>query len=197
MYEGRNLACSKACGEFLAFLDTDDYWDINFLESRRNFFLGNEYDFSYSNCFHILENRKQKIIFTTEKLKSGKIFHFLAKKYLVKISTLILRKKIFDQESKFNSSFNIIGDFEYVMRMSYKYNFLAVQDPLACIRFHEGNFMNLNRKMYFVEYKTWYENINFNDERWTRYKLNFKLKLIYLFLVTLFPSFFVNFFRKK
>ena len=57
--------------------------------------------------------------------------------------------------------------------------------------------MNLNRKMYFVEYKTWYENINFNDERWTRYKLNFKLKLIYLFLVTLFPSFFVNFFRKK
>ena len=63
-------------------------------------FLGNEYDFSYSNCFHILENRKQKF-FTTEKLKSGKIFHFLAKKYLVKISTLILRKKIFDQESKF------------------------------------------------------------------------------------------------
>ena len=82
------------------------------------------------------------------------------------------------------------------MRMSYKYNFLAVQDPLACIRFHEGT-MNLNRKMYFVEYKTWYENINFNDERWTRYKLNFKLKLIYLFLVTLSQVFLLIFLEKN
>ena len=60
LYEARNLACSKAKGNFLAFLDTDDCWDEDFLVSRREDFERNEYDFFYSNCFHYFENEKKK-----------------------------------------------------------------------------------------------------------------------------------------
>ena len=42
-----------------------------------------------------------------------------------------MRKRVFDNEKKFNKNYNIIGDFELVMRMSEKYNFLANQEPLA------------------------------------------------------------------
>ena len=164
LYEGRNLACSKAKGHFLAFLDTDDTWSDEFLESRSKHFYDDKYDFFYSNCFHYFEKEKKKILFTNLKLDSGKIFDFLAKNYLVKISTLIVRKRVFDNEKKFNKNYNIIGDFELVMRMSEKYNFLANQEPLAQIRFHQNNFLNLHRDMFYTEYKNWYLNIDFSKK---------------------------------
>ena len=43
LYEGRNLACSKAKGHFLAFLDTDDTWSDEFLESRSKHFYDDKY----------------------------------------------------------------------------------------------------------------------------------------------------------
>ena len=197
LYEARNLACSKAKGNFLAFLDTDDCWDEDFLVSRREDFERNEYDFFYSNCFHYFENEKKKLIFTNIKLESGRIFDFLAKNYLVKISTLIVRKDIYDKEKKFNKNYNIIGDFEYVMRMSEKYSFLANQKPLALIRFHQNNFLNLHRGMFYSEYKDWYKNIDFSKQNWIKNKFSFFLKLSYLYLITLIPFFLINFLRKK
>lgn len=197
LYEGRNLACSKAKGDFIAFLDTDDKWGDTFLESRSQYFDTNEYDFFYSNCFHYFEKEKKKYLFTNKKLKSGKIFNFLAKNYLVKISTLIMRKKIFESEQKFNKNYNIIGDYELVMRMSEKYNFLANQKPLALIRFHKKNFLNLHRDMFYSEYKDWYLNIDFSKKEWSKNRLIFSIKLLHLYLVTLIPSSIINYLRKK
>mgnify|MGYP000238500923 CR=1 FL=1 len=37
LYEARNLACKKTNGEFIAFLDCDDWWYENFLSSRTSF----------------------------------------------------------------------------------------------------------------------------------------------------------------
>jgi len=197
LYEGRNLACSRAKGDFLAFLDTDDTWSDEFLESRSKHFYDDKYDFFYSNCFHYFEKEKKKILFTNSKLDSGKIFNFLAKNYLVKISTLIVRKRVFDNEKKFNKNYNIIGDFELVMRMSEKYNFLANQEPLAQIRFHQNNFLNLHRDMFYTEYKNWYLNIDFSKKEWSKNRSRFIFKLLHLYLVKLIPSFVINFLRKK
>ena len=38
LYEARNLACRKCNGEFIAFLDCDDWWYDNFLSERESFF---------------------------------------------------------------------------------------------------------------------------------------------------------------
>ena len=60
LYNGRNFALNKCKGHFIAFLDTDDWWDQNFLISRSRFFnSSNEYGFCFSNCFHYFENKKK------------------------------------------------------------------------------------------------------------------------------------------
>ena len=120
LYKARNLACEKASGEYIAFLDCDDIWYDNFLSSRVNFFENKNFDYSYSNFYYNFEKTKRKVIFTQKKLKSGKIYDFLASDYLVAISSLILKKNIFYEISKFNSDYNIIGDFDLVMKMSKK-----------------------------------------------------------------------------
>ena len=49
LYEARNLACRKCNGEFIAFLDCDDWWYDNFLSERESFFLISNLNFHIQN----------------------------------------------------------------------------------------------------------------------------------------------------
>jgi len=196
LYKARNLACEKASGEYIAFLDCDDIWYDNFLSSRVNFFENKNFDYSYSNFYYNFEKTKRKVIFTQKKLKSGKIYDFLASDYLVAISSLILKKDIFYEISKFNSDYNIIGDFDLVMKMSKKKNAYAIQDPLLEIRIHRNNLLDRKRKMFFREFYNWYSKQK-SDEYFKRNKTFFLKKLIYLLIVSITPNFIKNLFKKK
>ena len=57
LYKARNDAVDVSKGEFIAFLDCDDWWYENFLSSRKIFFDTEKYDFSYSNCHQYFEIR--------------------------------------------------------------------------------------------------------------------------------------------
>ena len=95
LYDGRNLALKKCKGHFITFLDTDDWWNKNFLSSRSRFFNSpKEYGFCFSNCFHYFENKKKYKSFTKEKLPSGFILNNLLKFYFVKLGTLIIKRQI-------------------------------------------------------------------------------------------------------
>ena len=63
LYEARNSACKKSQGEFIAFLDCDDWWYENFLSSRSSFFSNEKYDFSYSNCHFYFEKPPSQFLF--------------------------------------------------------------------------------------------------------------------------------------
>ena len=197
LYKARNLACEKASGDYLAFVDCDDWWEENFLESRKDFFLSNEYGFSYSNCMHYFQNSNNFELFTDTILESGQIFDFLSKNYLVKISCFIINRSIFKNEKQFNDNYNTIGDYEYVMRISAKYDAFAVQTPLANIRFHDSNFLDHNRKMFYEEYLNWYNNIDFENSNYRKNKFLFIKQLLRLKIISLLPRFFIKTFKKK
>ena len=121
MYKARNYALKKCNGEFIAFLDADDWWDKNFLSSRKSFFKSsNAYGFSYSNCYHYYEKSKKLKIFSKNKIPTGFILDKLLKFYFVKLSTIIIKNKII-KSYKFNPKYNIIGDYESIIRISEKY----------------------------------------------------------------------------
>ncbi len=196
LYEARNLACKKTNGEFIAFLDCDDWWYENFLSSRESFFNNERYDFSYSNCHQYFEKSNKTEIYSKKKLPSGKIYDYLSKNYLVNINTLIVRKNSLEKINFFNPQFNIIGDFDAVMKICKYGEALAFQEPLACIRIHGKNFHDENRKMFFEEFKIWFFS-QLNDEFFKKNKNFFLKKLLYLFFVSLFPKFIKDFFKKK
>jgi glycosyltransferase involved in cell wall biosynthesis len=60
--EERNLTCKKSNGDFIAFLDCDDWWYENFLSSRDNFFSNNKYELSYSKSQLFFEKTIKSII---------------------------------------------------------------------------------------------------------------------------------------
>ena len=96
----------------------------------------------------------------------------------------------------FNPKFNIIGDFDAVMKICKHGQALAFQEPLVCVRIHGKNFHDENRKMFFSEYKAWFFEQQ-NDVFFKKNRIFFLKRLLYLYFVSLFPKFIKDFFKKK
>jgi glycosyltransferase involved in cell wall biosynthesis len=159
LYAARNEAVEVSLGEIIAFLDVDDWWDENYLSSRALPFNDDNQDFFYCNRYTFYEKNKKLEIFRKLDLPNGKIYNYLAKDYFITISGLIIKKEIFDKVGLFNKDFNIIGDFDLVMRMSRKFNGHATNEPLLFYRYHKNNFSKINIEMFFKELNKW-----FNDQ---------------------------------
>jgi glycosyltransferase involved in cell wall biosynthesis len=183
LYKARNLAIAKTKGDFIAFIDVDDWWEKNNLSKRKLFFKNQEYAFSYSNCFYYFEKNKKKKLFTKNNLPYGHIFNELSKNYLVNLSSIVLRKSfLLKLDHFFNSQYNIIGDFDLILRLSEKYLAHSVNEPLVNIRYHDCNFSRSNRDLFYKEYKHWYEKV-IKSENYKKNKNIFFNKLKYLEIV--------------
>ena len=179
------LPSKKAKGEFITFLDVDDWWNEKFLSSRKKFYSSNKkYAFAFSNCLHYYENLKKFESFYYKKLPSGYILDQLLKYYFVKLSTIILKRELL-KNFKFNPNYNIIGDYDLIIRLSRKFKGMGFQDKLVNIRIHRHNFTHNNRIMFYREFKHWMNNQNFNDYSFKKNKNFLSLKLEYLRLIYL------------
>ena len=59
------------------------------------------------------------------------------------MGTIIIKKELISS-LRFNSSYNIIGDFDFIIRAARKYKGMSFQDYLVNIRIHQNNFTHKN-----------------------------------------------------
>ena len=158
LYEARNQAIEKSSGEFIAFLDTDDFWVKDKLELQIPFFKDLEVGVVYGNLFIVNEKLNNKKIFFKKKKPKGFILDDLLKDYCTSLVTLVIRKSFLkDYQPAFDRSFHIIGDFDLMIRMSSKYKFECVDKPIASWRSHWKNESLLKKKTQIKELKIWYK----------------------------------------
>jgi glycosyltransferase involved in cell wall biosynthesis len=183
LYHARNKAIQKTKGEFITFIDVDDWWEKNNLKSRKEFFLNRSYSFSYSNCHYYFEKNKKKKLFNKQKLPNGYIFESLCKNYLVNLSTIIIRRYYLSKLAyHFDSKYNVIGDYDLILRLSEKYLAHSIDKPLVNIRYHDKNFSRINRGLHYKEYKIWYKKI-INLDQYKNYRNILLKKLKYLEII--------------
>ena len=117
LYDARNKAIYKAKGDFISFLDTDDIWKRNFLKTHLNLILKFKSEIVYSKYF--IKNEEKNKIYLKDKnnLISGQITQNLLNNYNVGILAVMIKKSIFNKY-KFNKKFNLIGDFDFFIRVS-------------------------------------------------------------------------------
>ena len=158
LYEARNQAIEKSSGEFVAFLDTDDFWAKDKLELQIPFFKDLEVGVVYGNLFIVNEKLNTKKIFLKGKKPRGFILNDLLKDYCTGLVTLVIRKSFLDNnQPAFDGSFDIMGDFDLMIRMSSKYKFECVDKPIASWRSHWKNASLLKKKTQIKELKIWYK----------------------------------------
>ena len=214
LYEARNEAIKKSSGEFIAFLDTDDFWEKDKLELQIPLFKDLDVGVVYGNLYVVNEILNTKKIFLKKKKPRGFILDDLLKNYCTGLVTLIIRKSFLDNyQPVFDNSFHIMGDFDLMIRMSTKYKFDCVEKPIASWRVHGKNESLLYKTKQIKEVKIWYEkmkshpivfnnknfsNINLileNDLKKARLqikKIPFSLKKIKYLIALLLPNNFVK-----
>ena len=100
------------------------------------------------------------------------------------MGTIIIKKRI-AKLYKFNKNYNIIGDFDFILRVSEKFKAKAFNDLLVTIRIHQNNFSHKNRKLFYNEFKSWIKSKKLDKSYYRQNKNKLFLKLEYLRLVYL------------
>ena len=155
LYDARNLALKKCKGEFISFLDADDWWAKNKLKKQIKFVSKNNHiNIIYSNLYLFDQKKNKKQIFSKERLYNGKITQQLLDSFKMPILTTLIRKKIF-KKYKFDKSYNIIGDFDLFIRVSLREKILSMPEPLAFYRVHSSNMSSRRLDLNISELENW------------------------------------------
>ena len=156
LYKARNFAIKESKGELIAFIDTDDLWEKNKLELQIPKFKDSKVALVYSNLWIMKNSLEIKKKFIKKKSPSGLIYQKLIDDYNVGIITVVFRKNIIRELNKvFDERFSIIGDFDFFLRLSKKYYFYYIDNPLAYYRIHSKNFSSMYKEKEMEEFNLW------------------------------------------
>jgi glycosyltransferase involved in cell wall biosynthesis len=157
LYKARNLALNQTQGEYICFLDVDDWWPKERLSKQIYAFNNNDdIDLIYSNYFICNDQNKSQKLFSKKLLPSGHLTSFILDDYKIGLSTVLIKKKsLYCLENFFNNDYSIIGDYDLIFRLSKKLKFKYINLPLAYYRVHKNN-LSKNYDLYIDELKNWY-----------------------------------------
>lgn len=142
--EARNYSIGKAKGEFVAFLDVDDYWTQEKLASQIRLFDDKEVGFSCGK-YVILMERTGKNSTEIEKYKgvdlpSGIVTNQLLEDNFVHLSSLVVRREHLNRLKFFSDGrYSTIGDFDLAVRLSQISKLAPVQSTVSYYRWHDNN----------------------------------------------------------
>lgn len=144
--EARNLAISKASGQWIAFLDSDDYWEINKLQesidSLNNYSRKEEVSLVYTKTKMI--DSKGSVFGEYKRVESGEIRKKLLKdgSFIVQ-SSIMIRKDVFDDVLGINPKLNYCPDYDLLLKVTKKHHAIGINSFLTFYRVHEGSITSL------------------------------------------------------
>jgi len=164
----RNLALKKSKSQFIAFIDSDDYWEKNKLKKQIKFMLDNDYNFTYTDYKSIKKNNRTKII------KSYDYYDYIkfTRNTTIGTSTIILNRNII--KNIYFPSIRLCEDFYFKCQILRKTKAYKCPNVFSYYRIRNNS---LQSKRLKVLLSIWNINKNFN-------KMNFIKNLISIFFIS-------------
>ena len=182
LYKAKNYALEKVNGDFVAFLDVDDWWLPHKLEKQIPLFKDPKVGLVYGNLWRFFEKKNKKEIYRKKLLPKGMILNDLLDDYTISSATYVIRREsIKSLKYSFNDKFHIIGDFDLNIRLAAKWKFDCIQEPVAVGRIHGKNESLIKKNIEIKELKIWYEEMR-KDEFFSNIKELDKVKKNFLYL---------------
>ena len=125
----RNFGLKKALGDYIMFLDSDDFWVKDKIKIQLEIFERNpQIDFLGANrdglkISSFLGKKFNKVNFISDKLLMYKNFFMT--------STVAFKREIISEIGFFDESMSYSEDWEYFLRIAYKYNCYLYNESLV------------------------------------------------------------------
>lgn len=144
----RNYALSIAKGDFICFLDSDNYWPHDKLEkSLKAFEQHPEADIVYGDCITI-DEQGNELHRNNMHRYSGNIAALLLKDNFVSMNTTMTRRKCFNEMGGMSGKRRVADDYDLWLKFSARYRFQYIPEFLAYYRVME-NQISSNKKLRF------------------------------------------------
>lgn len=147
----RNVAIKEARGEFVAFLDDDDWWKNNKLEKQVETIKSLPKDWGCVSC-RIEQFCNEKIVAKLPKYKDGKVYKdILFQQCDFATGTLLFRHDALDDAGYFDEKLPRNQDWQLLINFTYKYKLFQLDECLHCCDI--GDAMNRPNGDKAIEYK--------------------------------------------
>lgn len=148
----RNHGIFRSCGEYIAFLDSDDLWYPEKLEKQVGVLDENpEIDLVYADCYsgESRNDPNQNGFFVSENLFSGYIFERIAQNNIFWTSSLLLRRNVFILAGVFDPTLRSSEDYDLWLRICYYHQCYYIPEVLGLFRKHDNR---MTKSIRFSEY---------------------------------------------
>lgn len=153
----RNVAIRQAHGEYIAFLDDDDWWKPNKIEVQVKALSALDETWGGVSCKFTLFDKEGNVIGRTKKYRDGYIYKDILSLYSdVATGTILLRHKALDETGYFDEKLLRNQDIQLLAQFTYRYKLKEVDEYLHCVDISdnqnrvvtEEKFLNVRRALY-------------------------------------------------
>lgn len=152
----RNIGFFASTGEYVAFLDDDDYWMCDKIDKQMELF-DDSVGMVYCNGIKIYDDEKaegEKLLYRDKNsFNSNVTFEDLLKCDQIGTTTqVVIKKEVFAVAGVFDCDLPAIQDYEMWIRISKYFKIKGKNEPLFVHRIHRGKQISKNYKKAFIGY---------------------------------------------
>lgn len=151
----RNAGIKASAGQYIAFQDSDDTWDLTKLEKQYDYLMSNpNYNVVYTkmrcNCSELsIPDFYTPNDTITENELSGFIYKPLLIRNYIGAPTLLIEKSIITESNLFDESMKSLEDWDFILRIAAKHPIGYIDEPLHIYNLHNNDHVSLHVEHHF------------------------------------------------
>lgn len=171
----RNIGIKSSTGEYIAFLDDDDYWLPEKTAKQINILSKSDHGVAYGKRITevVSQDGSSELLFRdVAPSLQGDLSKIVLYKMITTSSFLMIKKEVLDKSGLFDENLKFWQDYELIVRLTQITNFYKIEEPVTVYRVNVHDRNKLTNK-YFewkdaVKYirnkhKNLYSNLSFNE----------------------------------